>query len=241
MIEILLSHQPAIRLGGFAGIFAAMALWEFLAPRRKQAFGRSRRWPSNLGVVVLDTLLVRLAFPTTAVGVALIAEAARLGVLSRLRRAVWLAVVACGDPARSRHLSSARAVPRRAGALAAAPHAPRRSRLRRDDRRALPPGRDPAVDGDQARRDRRARRSRRGGADLRGAAQRHLDVQPRQRAPAGAARPFAALARRHARHAPRAPFDRCRARPTAISASIFRGGTGCSAPIAPSRRRGTRP
>ena len=37
MIEDLLSHQATIRLGGFAGIFAAMALWELLAPRRKQA------------------------------------------------------------------------------------------------------------------------------------------------------------------------------------------------------------
>jgi sterol desaturase/sphingolipid hydroxylase (fatty acid hydroxylase superfamily) len=64
----------ALRLAGFAGIFAAMALWELLAPRRKQAFGRGRRWPGNLGIVVLDTVLVRLVFPTAAVGMALLAE-----------------------------------------------------------------------------------------------------------------------------------------------------------------------
>jgi hypothetical protein len=71
MIETLLAHESAFRLGGFASIFAAMALWELLAPRRRQAFGRGRRWPSNIGVVALDTLLVRLLFPITAVGMAL--------------------------------------------------------------------------------------------------------------------------------------------------------------------------
>jgi sterol desaturase/sphingolipid hydroxylase (fatty acid hydroxylase superfamily) len=93
MIEDLLSHQATIRLGGFAGIFAAMALWELLAPRRKQAFRRSSRWPSNLGVVVLDTLLVRLAFPTTAVGVALLAEQHGWGLFHVLTMPVWLTVV----------------------------------------------------------------------------------------------------------------------------------------------------
>ena len=120
----------------------------------------------------------------------------------------WLAVVARRDPARPRHLPAARPVPRRAGLVAAAPHASRRPRVRRNHRRALPSDRDSALDGDQARRRRRARRAGGGRADLRGAAQRHVDVQPRQRAAAGGARPRAALARRHARHAPRPPFDR---------------------------------
>ena len=75
MTTFLLVHEPAIRLGAFAGIFFVMALWEVLAPKRRQAIGRWRRWPSNLGVVVLDSVLVRLIFPTAAVGVALFTEA----------------------------------------------------------------------------------------------------------------------------------------------------------------------
>ena len=86
-----------------------------------------------------------------------------------------------GRHPRPRDLSPARALPCRAGAVAAAPHASCRSRIRRDHRAALPSDRNPAVDGDQARRGRGARRAGGGGADLRGAAQCHLDVQPRQR------------------------------------------------------------
>jgi len=94
LAEILLAHEPAIRLGAFAGIFALMALWELVAPRRRQAIGRLWRWPSNLGVVVLDTLLVRLAFPTAAVGVALLAETRGWGLFPGLNAPPWLAVIA---------------------------------------------------------------------------------------------------------------------------------------------------
>jgi len=48
---------------------------------------------SGLGVVVLDTLLVRLAFPTTAVGVALLAEQHGWGLFHVLTMPVWLTVV----------------------------------------------------------------------------------------------------------------------------------------------------
>ncbi len=92
--EILLTHEPAIRLVAFAAIFAAMALWELLAPRRRQAIGRVRRWPGNIGIVVLDTLLVRLVFPTAAVGVALLAQGHGWGVFHALEIPAWLAVIA---------------------------------------------------------------------------------------------------------------------------------------------------
>ncbi|MGH6929978.1 MAG: sterol desaturase family protein, partial [Dongiaceae bacterium] len=94
MTEILLAHEPAIRLSAFAAIFAAMALWELLAPRRSQAIGRLRRWPGNVGIVVLDTLVVRLVFPTAAVGVALLAQTQGWGVFHALEVPAWLSVIA---------------------------------------------------------------------------------------------------------------------------------------------------
>ena len=77
----LLAHEPALRLSAFLGVFALMALAEALAPRRRRDFSRLQRWPSNLGIVVIDTLLLRLVFPTAAVGVAMIAAARGFGVL----------------------------------------------------------------------------------------------------------------------------------------------------------------
>jgi len=92
LANTLLSHEPIVRLGAFMGIFALMALWELWAPRRHQAIGRLRRWPSNLGIVVLDTLLVRLAFPTAVVGVALLGESRGWGLLPALDVQPWLAL-----------------------------------------------------------------------------------------------------------------------------------------------------
>ena len=93
MSDILLTNEPLIRLTAFAGVFAVMAAWEILAPRRDQKFGRGTRWPGNIGLVILDTVLVRLVFPTTAVGVALVAEARGWGLFPALDLPRWVSVL----------------------------------------------------------------------------------------------------------------------------------------------------
>ena len=92
MAESLLNNEPLIRLAAFAAILASMAGWELLAPRRDQGIGRTTRWPSNIGVVVLDTILMRLAFPMTAVGLALLAETRGWGLLNGRQVSAWLAI-----------------------------------------------------------------------------------------------------------------------------------------------------
>jgi sterol desaturase/sphingolipid hydroxylase (fatty acid hydroxylase superfamily) len=85
------STELVIRLAAFAGVFAAMTLWEVLAPRRPWAVGRPPRWPGNLGVLVVDALAVRLLIPTAAVGVALMASDRGFGLLHLLGWTGWLA------------------------------------------------------------------------------------------------------------------------------------------------------
>src|SRR5258705_7920713 len=93
MSDILLINEPLIRLAAFTIVFAAMAAWEILAPRRPQKLGRGTRWPSNIGVVVVDTVVVRLVFPTTAVGLALVAEAQGWGLFQALALPGWASVL----------------------------------------------------------------------------------------------------------------------------------------------------
>jgi sterol desaturase/sphingolipid hydroxylase (fatty acid hydroxylase superfamily) len=89
--EAILAHAALIRIGFFLGAFALVAAGEILAPRRAQTIGRWRRWPSNLGVVVLDTLLIRAVLPVTAVGLALLAEAHGWGLFHAVPAPFWLA------------------------------------------------------------------------------------------------------------------------------------------------------
>jgi sterol desaturase/sphingolipid hydroxylase (fatty acid hydroxylase superfamily) len=95
MSETLLSNEIAIRLSFFFGVFALMALWELARPRRRQSVGRRGRWPHNIAVVVINTLLLRLLFPTVAVGMALTAEAHGFGVFNAVVWPGWLVVILC--------------------------------------------------------------------------------------------------------------------------------------------------
>ena len=91
----MLPFEIPIRLAAFAGVLVLMAAWEMIAPRRQQAAERPLRWSSNLGIVLVDTLLVRILVPTTAVGVALLAEQEGWGLFHAFAVPGLLAVVVC--------------------------------------------------------------------------------------------------------------------------------------------------
>ena len=93
MNQWLLSHEAGIRLGFFFGIFALMALWEVLAPCRHSGLPRRLRWTNNLGLVVLNTLLLRLLFPAAAVGVALFAREQGWGWFNQVQAPGWLTLL----------------------------------------------------------------------------------------------------------------------------------------------------
>lgn len=93
MWESVQAYEPVIRLSAFLGIFTVVALWEVLAPRRTRSFSRLRRWPSNIGIVVLNTAVMRVLFPIAAVGMALAAEANGWGLFNTFTVPTGLAVV----------------------------------------------------------------------------------------------------------------------------------------------------
>ena len=93
MHEALFAYEPLVRLGIFAAVFVAMAVWELLTPRRPQAIGRNWRWPNNLGVLAVDALLVRVLLPITAVGLALVAEAHGFGLFNIIALPTWASIV----------------------------------------------------------------------------------------------------------------------------------------------------
>jgi len=85
--------EIAVRLGIAATLFAALALWEWRAPRRRLAVGRRGRWLGNLGILAVDLVAVRLLVPTAAVGVALLAAERGWGLLPALGAPYWPAAI----------------------------------------------------------------------------------------------------------------------------------------------------
>jgi sterol desaturase/sphingolipid hydroxylase (fatty acid hydroxylase superfamily) len=82
-----------IRLLSFFAVLGAMALWEVAAPRRRHEIPRVLRWSTNLAIVVVDTLLVRLTFPLVAVGLAVVAHERGWGLFNVIDVPRWVAFV----------------------------------------------------------------------------------------------------------------------------------------------------
>ena len=93
MSEYILSHESGIRLGFFIGILILMGFWESIAPRRPYSMSKRSRWIANLGIVVIDSLILRLAFPVTAVYIASLNEGSGRGFLNQSGLPYWLAIV----------------------------------------------------------------------------------------------------------------------------------------------------
>jgi sterol desaturase/sphingolipid hydroxylase (fatty acid hydroxylase superfamily) len=79
-----LDSETTIRLSAFLGVFAAMALWEVFASRRPLTLDRFWRWPNNLGVTVVNAMLLRVLLPGAAVAVAAAGEVEHWGLFNNL-------------------------------------------------------------------------------------------------------------------------------------------------------------
>lgn len=91
MLENVLSHEPQLRLGIFLSVFALLLIGQKFRPRRDMQLALPRTL-TNVGMVVIGTLLLRVAFPLLAFDLALRVESAESGLAGALP--YWAAVVA---------------------------------------------------------------------------------------------------------------------------------------------------
>jgi sterol desaturase/sphingolipid hydroxylase (fatty acid hydroxylase superfamily) len=76
-------HSEAyIRLGFFFGILVLMALWELVSPKRTLTVSKAGRWANNLGIILLDNVMIRLLTPAAALGMAVAARQNGWGLLN---------------------------------------------------------------------------------------------------------------------------------------------------------------
>jgi len=89
----LLAHESLIRAAFFLGVLGIMALWEIATPRRRLELPKLLRWSNNLGLVVLDTAILRLALPIMAVGVAAWISGQGYGLFPNLGLPLWASTI----------------------------------------------------------------------------------------------------------------------------------------------------
>ncbi len=94
MTDFVMANEVSIRLSFFFGIFALMAVWELIAPRRALTVSKTLRWLNNLGLVFLNSFILRLLFPAAAVGMAAFAHEQGWGLLNYYEVPDTLAIIA---------------------------------------------------------------------------------------------------------------------------------------------------
>lgn len=85
MSEWLIENEAQLRLAVFLGLLLIMMIWEYRSPARILQHPRWLRWSSNLGIVLLDTAIVRFLLPVLALGIALWAADHHWGWLNQMQ------------------------------------------------------------------------------------------------------------------------------------------------------------
>jgi sterol desaturase/sphingolipid hydroxylase (fatty acid hydroxylase superfamily) len=88
-----MENEAYIRVGFFFGIFILVAFFETQSPRRVLQTSKLVRWLSNLGVVAIDTLTVRILFPVIGIHVAYTAQEKGWGLLNVIDMPDWISVI----------------------------------------------------------------------------------------------------------------------------------------------------
>ena len=88
-----MDNELLIRLGFFFGILVVMFLWELIAPRRPLTTSKITRWFSNLGLVLIDSIVVRLFFPTALAGIALLVQQRGWGLFNQFELPYLLKII----------------------------------------------------------------------------------------------------------------------------------------------------
>ena len=87
------SHEGLLRLSIFAGLLAGLIVLESFFPRKQRTQGRPRRWLTNIMMVVVDSLALRLVFPIIAVGTALWTHSKGWGLFNLWDGPAWAELI----------------------------------------------------------------------------------------------------------------------------------------------------
>ncbi len=94
MLEFLSIHENVVRGAVFVAVLVAMVALESAFPRRARLQRRAHRWFTNVGLIIVGTLVLRLVLPIAAVGVAALAVERGWGLFNLVALPTWLEVLA---------------------------------------------------------------------------------------------------------------------------------------------------
>lgn len=93
MFDLTLIEEANLRLVFFAGAFLVLVLLEMVIPCRRQEISKLFRWTNNIGVSIVNTLVLRVTLPILATGMAVMAYENSFGLFNWVEIPFLLACV----------------------------------------------------------------------------------------------------------------------------------------------------
>ncbi|MFT4609183.1 MAG: sterol desaturase/sphingolipid hydroxylase (fatty acid hydroxylase superfamily) [Cellvibrionaceae bacterium] len=87
-------NDQAIRVSIFLSVFILFAVLETVFPKKHRTQPRLGRWLSNIGIIIIDSIVIRLIRQVAAVSAALIAAQNGWGLLNWFTLPLWLELFA---------------------------------------------------------------------------------------------------------------------------------------------------
>ncbi len=91
---MLPTNPDTLRLITFLSIFALLALAEAVWPRRQLTVVKVQRWQANIGIIIADSLVVRLLFPVVPMSLAATAQSHGWGLFNLFGIPGWVELLA---------------------------------------------------------------------------------------------------------------------------------------------------
>lgn len=88
-----MQNEAKIRLISFVVVYLVVVVWEIISPRRQLSDSKSRRWFNNLGIILLDNLVLWLLLSGVVIAVAVAAEQSNWGLLNYFNVPTLLAII----------------------------------------------------------------------------------------------------------------------------------------------------
>jgi sterol desaturase/sphingolipid hydroxylase (fatty acid hydroxylase superfamily) len=88
-MDEFVANESTLRIAALVTVFAAIAVWEAVVPRRARRFSRVVRWPHNLALPAVNNLLLMVVAPGAEVGAAVAARIHGWGLLPVLGMPTW--------------------------------------------------------------------------------------------------------------------------------------------------------
>jgi sterol desaturase/sphingolipid hydroxylase (fatty acid hydroxylase superfamily) len=93
MNNFIITNEAIIRLSAFLAIITIMAIWETMKPIMTLSISKKQRWMNNFGLVALNVIILRILFPTAAVGAAIYATEHSWGLFNNMTLSSWITVI----------------------------------------------------------------------------------------------------------------------------------------------------